>query len=186
MALCYYKGVFTRFLKIAPYNYIEQRLFFENSIFCVWKVRQLAVPLNNDPGNLIPTCKPVSTTATCSTATVSNTEANFHFPSGNPATVALYVGDTVNVNVNALVQRTINRSGILALRIVESKIPPLTAGFTPSYPDVTHVNHTKVWFTPRLDKDALLELGKTNHQFKLNVWGTCALVSSYTKVCLVY
>ena len=99
---------------------------------------------DNDPVSLIPTCISISTAAAVSIATVSNTEANFHFPSGNPATVALYVGDTVNVNVNALVQRTINGSGILALRIVESKIPSLTAGSTPSYPDVTHVNHTKV------------------------------------------
>ena len=99
---------------------------------------------DNDPDCLIPTCPPISTAAAVSIATVSNTEANFHFPSGNPATVSLYVGGTVNVNVSALVQRTINGSGILALRIVESKIPPLTADCTPSYPDVTHVNHTKV------------------------------------------
>ena len=130
---------------------------------------------NNDPDNLIPTCKPISTTATCSTATVSNTEANFHFPSGNPATVSLYVGGTVNVNVNVLVQHTINGSGILALRIVESKIPPLTAACAPFYPGVTHVNHTKVRITPRLDKDALLKPNKTIHS-----------VSSHTKVCLVH
>ena len=98
----------------------------------------------NDPDSLIPTCVRISTTAAVSIPTVSNTEANFHFPSGNPATVALYVGGTVDVNVDALVQHTINGSGILALRTVKSKIPSLTAACTPCYPDVTHVNHTKV------------------------------------------
>ena len=130
---------------------------------------------NNDPDSLIPTCIPISTAAAVSIATVSNTEANFHFPSGNPATVSLYVGDTVNVNVNALVQRTINGSGILALRIVESKIPSLTAACTPCYPGVTHVNHSKVRITPRLDKDALLKPNKAIQS-----------VSSHTKVCLVH
>ena len=117
---------------------------------------------DNDSDSLIPTCIPVSTVTAVSIPTVSNTEANFHFPSGNPATVAFYVGGTVNVNVNVLVQHTINGSGILALRTVKSKIPPLTATCTPCYPDVTHVNHTKVWITSRLDKVALLKPIKTN------------------------
>ena len=115
---------------------------------------------DNDPDSLIPTCPPISTAAH-SIATVSNTEANFHFPRGNPATVSLYVGGTMNVYVNALIERTINGSGILVLCIVESKIPSLTAACTPCYPGVTHVNDTKVRITPRLDKDALLKPNKT-------------------------
>ena len=140
---------------------------------------------DNDPDSLIPTCIPISIAAE-SITTVSNTEANFHFPSGNPATVALYVGGTVNVDVSALVQRTINGSGILALSIVESKIPSLTAACTLSYPGVTNVNHTKVRITPRLDKAALLKPNKTNHEFQVNVYETYTLISPYTKVCLVH
>lgn len=140
---------------------------------------------NNDPDSLIPTCPSISTSAAYSIVTVSNTEANLHFPSGNPATVALYVSGTVNVNVNALVQRTINRGGVLALGLVESEVPSLTAVSTLSYPNVTHVNHTQVWITPRLDKDALLKPNKTNHEFKVNVLGICTLVSSYSEVRVV-
>ena len=144
--------------------------FFENSIFLCEKLSNWRFDFfDNDPDSLIPACPPVSTIAPSSIATVSNAEANLHFSSGNPATVALDVGGTVNVNVNALVQHTINGRGILALCIVESEIPPLTAACTLCYPNITHVNHTKVWIIPRLDKDALLKPDKTNHEFKVNV-----------------
>ena len=98
---------------------------------------------NNDPIRLIPACPRISICVS-STATVSNAETHAYFPGSNPTTIALYVSGSMNVQVEILVQGTINWGRIAALYIVKREEPSLAAGCTTSYPKITHVNHSKV------------------------------------------
>ena len=76
--------------------------------------------------------------------TVANAESNTNFTSSNSATIALYAGGSVNVDVGALVQGAINGSGNFALYSIESEELSLTTRCAASDTNIAHVNHTKV------------------------------------------
>ena len=99
--------------------------------------------LDNDPVHLIPACPRITTRVVCD-GTTSNAETNSYFPSSNPTTVALYVIRSMNVQVQILVQGTINWGWVATLCIVEGKVPSFTAVCTACDANVSHVNHTKV------------------------------------------
>ena len=75
---------------------------------------------------------------------LANMKSNFHFPSRDPTTVALYVGRPVDVYAHLMIHRTIDGGGVFALYVVESKVPSAAAECTGCDAKVTHVHHTKV------------------------------------------
>ena len=110
---------------------------------------------NDDPVHLIGTCHHIAISVERN-VTVSNAETDSNVASSNPTTVAFYVIRPMDVNISAMVQGTINWGWVAALCIVKRKVPSLAAACATCYPKITHVNNSKVWVTPQLDKITFL------------------------------
>ena len=114
---------------------------------------------NDDPVGLIPACVCI-TTCFDPVTTVAHAESNSHFSRRNPTTVALYVGNPVDVYVGAMVYDAVNGGWIVALFTVKSEVPPLTTACAALYAKVTHVHHAKVGISLYLDEVANLVRNK--------------------------
>ena len=99
--------------------------------------------LNNNPVGLIRTSKCITISVKWNFA-IAEAETDPYFPSSNTTTVSFDISGSMNVNVYALVQCTVNGGRICALCVVEREVPSLTTRGTASDANITHVNHTKV------------------------------------------
>ena len=114
----------------------EQNLFGKSSN---WRLHLL----DDDPVGLIGTCKCITIRVEWNFA-IAEAETDPYFPSSNATTVSFDISGSMNVNVYALIQCTVNGGRICALCVVERKVPSLTASCTALDANITHVNHTKV------------------------------------------
>ena len=99
--------------------------------------------LYDDPVGLIGTCVCITIGVKWNFA-IADAETDTYFPSSNATTVPFDVTGSMNVNVLALIQCTVNGGRICALCVVEGEVPSLTTSCTALDANITHVNHTKV------------------------------------------
>ena len=99
--------------------------------------------LDDDPAGLIGTCICITVGVKWNFA-IADAETDAYFPSSNATTISFDVSGSMNVNVQAFVQGTVNGGRICALCVIEREVPSLTTRCTTLDANITHVNHTKV------------------------------------------
>jgi len=113
---------------------------------------------NDDPVALVPAGPSVTSVVT--TAAITNVESDSYFHCRHSTTVSFYVGRPIDVQVDALVNGSVNSSWVLTLCVIESEVPSLAATRAACYAKVAHVNNTEVGIISQLHKIAFLKTYK--------------------------